>query len=72
MSAKCEGARDEKVLGGARCDKPATHASILGPRCDNCAESLRGVMRDPNTVLNVVHGRARTEDEISKLVKRLS
>lgn len=53
------------------CQKPATYASVMGRRCETCAEQLRRAMRSPNTLANLALGRARTEDEIAKLLVRL-
>ena len=62
---------DASTLGGPRCQAPATHATVLGRRCTPHAEELRRAMRDPNTFINVALGRARTEEEITKLVVAL-
>lgn len=65
--------RDPSVFGGARCQEPATHDSIFGRLCDPCAERLRERMRDPATTINQAAGRrARTEYEITLLVRRLA
>jgi hypothetical protein len=70
---RCMAARDPKDFGGPRCQVEATHDSIFGRLCDPCAELLRQRMRDPTTAINVVSGRrARTEEEIKMLVRRLS
>ena len=66
--SRCMAPHDESTLGGPRCQEPATHITVLGRRCIRCAEDLRRAMRDPNTFINVVLGRARTEEEIAKLV----
>lgn len=71
-AARCVAANDPSVIGGPRCQAPATHDSIFGRLCDRCAERLRERMRDPTTAINAVSGRrARTEDEIAQLVYRL-
>jgi len=68
---RCMAPRNQATLGGPRCQAPATHATVLGRRCTACTEELRRAMRDPNTVVNVVVGRARTEEEIARLVTEM-
>jgi hypothetical protein len=69
---RCMAACNPKEFGGPRCQAQATHDSIFGRLCDPCAELLRQRARDPSTTINIVSGRrARTEDEIAKLVYRL-
>lgn len=58
-------------LFGPRCGKPATHWTWIGLRCAGCAELLRQALRNPNTVVNVLARRARTEEEIARFVKEL-
>jgi hypothetical protein len=70
--ARCMAALDPKEFGGPRCQTPATHNSIVGRLCDRCAELFRQQLRDPMIAINQVSGRrARTEDEIATLVRRL-
>jgi len=70
--------RDDTVLGRVLywmsrepifCNEPATHESISGDRCDACAEKLRQAMRNPNTVMNMLAGGARTEAQIARMVR---
>ena len=68
----CEAQADRKVLGGPRCGKQATYATALGYRCTACADQMRADARNPNTFMNVIAGRARTEEEIEKLIKALN
>ena len=68
----CEAQADRKVLGGPRCSKPATYSTPLGYRCTECADHMRADARNPNTLMNVIAGRARTEEEIEKLIKALN
>lgn len=59
-------------LGGPRCQELATHESVMGRRCTRHAEELREALRNPNTLGNVLTGgRARTEEEIARLVVEL-
>ena len=54
---------------GPLCQAPATHNSPLGRRCARHAEELREALRNPRALGNVMAGgRARTEEEIAKLV----
>lgn len=53
------------VFGGVFCGAEPTHETMFGPRCDQHAEVLRQRMRDPHTFLNMLAGRARTEEEIA-------
>jgi hypothetical protein len=55
MSAKCVGPKEQKLFAD-RCFKPATHTTIMGPRCADCAELLRKALRDPNTLGNILAG----------------
>ena len=69
---RCMAPCDRSVLGGPRCQAPATHASVLiGRLCAGCAEALRCALRNPATLGNIVSGRARTEEEITRLVVKL-
>jgi hypothetical protein len=69
---RCMAPSNRSDLGGPRCQKPATHATVLGRRCAVHAEELRQSLRDPNTLGNVLAGgRARTEDEIERMVVKL-
>lgn len=68
----CEAQADRKVLGGPRCGKQATYATPLGYRCTACADQMRADARNPKTLINVIAGRARTEEEIEKLIKALN
>lgn len=59
-------------LGGPRCQEQATHMTVMGRRCARHAEELRQSLRDPHTLGNVLAGnRARTEEEIARLVVEL-
>lgn len=55
------------------CGKPATHVSYDGrkPLCDQHAEELRIALRSEDTLGNVLSGRAWTEEEIQRMVRRL-
>lgn len=55
------------------CQAPATHLGHLGRRlCEVHAEELRKALRNPNTLGNILAGgRARTEEEIARMVVRL-
>ena len=68
----CEAPADRKVLGGPRCGKIATYATPLGYRCTACADQLRADARNPNTFVNVLAGRARTDEEIEAMIKALN
>ena len=69
MAPKVEGFAG---LGGERCGQPATHQSAIVARlCTTHANLLRERLRNPDTVANVLLGRARTEEEIAKLVVEL-
>ena len=68
----CEARADRKVIGGPRCGKPATHATPLGYRCSACADQLRADARNPKMFINVMAGRARTEEEIEAMIKALN
>jgi hypothetical protein len=71
-TSRCVSLRPGEPIGGARCQAPATHDSVLGRRCDCCAEVLRQALRRTNTLGNVLTGgRARTEEEIARLVVAL-
>ena len=72
MAEVCKAPAKPGTLGGPRCGKPATYTTILGPCCSACAELLRASMRSPNTLANVIAGRARTEEEIERLVRPLN
>jgi len=69
--SRCMAPRDESTLGGPRCQEPTTHVTVLGRRCTRCAEELRRAMRDPHTFINVALQRARTEEEIDRMVVAL-
>lgn len=61
-----------RSLGGPRCQEPATHETVMGRRCAHHAEELRQSLRNPHTLGNVLTGgRARTEEEIARLVVAL-
>jgi hypothetical protein len=60
-----------REFGTIRCGKPALFESILGYRCAECADKLRVSMRNSNTLVNVLSGRTRTEEEIQRLVRPL-
>ena len=69
--SRCMAPSNPSTLGVPRCQAPATHVTVLGRRCTRCAEELRRAMRDPHTFINVIVGRARTEEEIARLVTPL-
>jgi hypothetical protein len=70
--SRCMSRRDGELLGGALCQEPATHDSIMGRRCARHAEAMRRSLRDPGTLGNVfAGGRARTEEEIARMVVEL-
>jgi len=64
--ASCDGS-----LGGPRCQDAATHESVWGRRCTKHADELKKRLRDPSTLGNIIAGRARTEEEIGKMVREL-
>jgi hypothetical protein len=65
------GPKDQQLFA-ERCLAEATHITIHGARCTKCAEQFKESLRDPNTLGNILAGnRARTEEEISKMVKLL-
>ena len=70
---RCMAPRDRSTFGGPRCQAPATHDSaIVGRLCTAHAEELRQALRNENTLGNVLAGgRARTEEEIARLVVEL-
>lgn len=68
----CEAPADRKVLGGPRCGKTAAYATPLGYRCAACADQLRADARNPKMFINVMAGRARTEEEIEAMIKALN
>jgi hypothetical protein len=69
--SKCMGPKDQRLFAD-RCFAEATHITIHGPRCTPCAEIFRQSLRDPNTLGNILAGnRARTEEEINRMVKVL-
>jgi len=41
----------------------------MGPRCPRHAEELKRALRDPNSIANMLLGRARTEEEIDHFVR---
>jgi hypothetical protein len=68
---RCMAPRDPlpKGAGGPRCQKAATHESVMGRLCAEHAEDMRQRLRDPDTVGNLLTGgRARTEAEIERMV----
>lgn len=65
---KCMASADGS-LGGPRCGAEPTHDTWVGPRCTKHAEHLRTALRSPSSVANMMLKRARTEDEIAKLVR---
>jgi hypothetical protein len=68
----CMAPLDRSMLGGPRCQKPATHDSIFGRCCAQHAEELRQALRDPSTFGNILAGdRPRTENEIARMVVEL-
>ena len=68
----CMGPRNDKELGGPRCQEPATHSTYIGRRCTHHAEGMRQALLNPNALVSVLKGRAHTEEEIARLVKELS
>jgi hypothetical protein len=70
---RCMAARDgEQWDSSHRCQAPATHTTVMGRRCHRHAEELRQAMRNSATTMNVLAGgRARTEEEIERLVMLL-
>lgn len=69
---RCMAPRNGEEFGGSRCQESATHSTYLGRRCAHHAEAIRRAMRNSNTLANVLNGkRARTEEEITRLVKEL-
>lgn len=58
-----------KWWGAARCGAPATHEGFWGDLCERCAELSRERARNPLTMINVMAGRARTEEEIARLIR---
>jgi hypothetical protein len=58
-------------LGGPRCQAAATHEAHGSRLCATCAARLRQSLRDPHTLGNVIFGRARTEEEIARIVVEL-
>jgi len=71
--SRCMAKKDGTPLfGGERCQAPATHASVLGRLCAKHAEELKALIRSADTFANVILGRARTEEEISRLVVELN
>jgi hypothetical protein len=68
----CDAAANPKVLGGPRCGKPAIYSTPLGYRCAVCIELFKTAARSPNTLANVMAGRARTEEEIEAMIKALN
>ena len=70
---RCMAPADRNVLGGARCQKVATHTGVFGALCETCAELERRMYRNPNTLGNMIAGgRARTEEEIARLVRPIA
>jgi len=72
LQLKCDAAENPKVLGGPRCGKPAIYSTPLGYRCAACIELFKASARNPNTLANVIAGRARTEEEIEAMIKALN
>lgn len=70
-TSRCMARRDDADLGGERCQEPATHATVMGRRCTRHAEALRRAFRDSRALCNAVLGRARTEEEIARVVVEL-
>jgi hypothetical protein len=66
---KCMGSKNRSEVFGPRCGEPARWMFADQPCCDVCAERWRVAARDPNTILNVRIGRARTEAEIAAMVR---
>jgi hypothetical protein len=59
-------------IGGPRCGKPAVYRSLLGYRCEACAELFREAARNPNSVMNLLAGGApRTEAQIDAMLHRI-
>ena len=69
---KCMAKRDgEPIFTAHRCQAVAPYATVMGRRCSKHAEELRQALRNPATTMNVIVGRARTEEEIERLVMLL-
>jgi len=68
--ARCMASHDG-ALGGSRCQDVATHDTVLGRRCRPHAEELRRALRGSDTLGNVLVGRARTEEEIERMIVEL-
>jgi hypothetical protein len=76
---KCLGPKEiptfslKSLFHNERCLAPATHVDVFlnRPLCDACAERSRAALRDPNTLGNVLGKRARTEEEIARMIRPL-
>ena len=55
------------------CNEPATHTAYGGdkPLCPKHAEEMRAALRSPDSLGNVMAGRARTEEEIAGMVREI-
>jgi hypothetical protein len=60
------------ILGYEPCGDLATHMFSGKPLCPKHAELFREALRSPDSLGNVVAGRARTEDEIAAMVEPIS
>lgn len=62
----------EAVLEAFRtkpCEEKAIAETTLGPRCKRHLEEFKEAMADPNTIINVVAGKAKTPKEIAAMIK---
>lgn len=66
--------RPELGHGSPRCQKEATHDSVVGRRCTPHAEQLRERFHDPSTLCGIPGDGAptRTDEQVARLVWRLS
>ena len=73
MTAPCLGPKDPDRLFSDRCLQPAAfHDATTGrPLCPVCADRLAKALRSPNSLGNVIAGRARTEAEIARIIRPL-
>ena len=65
---RCMGSRNNKELGGPRCQEPSTHSTYLGRRCTHHAEEMRQALLSPDTLVSVLKGRAHTEEEVASMI----
>lgn len=69
---RCMGPRNDKELGGPRCQEQATHSTYLGRRCTHHAEVIRQALLSPDTLVSVLKGRAHTEEQVESMIVELS